>query len=170
MEHLSTSAYHHTIEHLEDHLEGLPEFMVACNSDLTKFHLEFNKIKGLLTGCGKGDINFMKYLWRSYKVGKDFEFWEYMKHKNNHPSSTLTVDELIRLASNMYTLCTHKDNHVWESKSPEESEIVALKAEVEQLRGNYSWLEKLCKSMDQQHHLVTPMLSAKTKKEAQGGS
>ena len=88
---------HHTTEHLEDHLEGLPEFMVACDSDLTKFHLEFNKIKDLLTGCGKGALNFMKYLWCSYKVCKDFEFREYMKHKkqdydDNYPSSTLTIN------------------------------------------------------------------------------
>ena len=58
-----------------------------------------------------------------------------MKHKmqdynHNYPSSTLTIDELIRSASNMYTLCTHKDNHVWGSKLAGESEIVALKAEL----------------------------------------
>ena len=45
-----------------------------CDSALTKFDLEFNKIKGLLRGHGKGNLNFMKCLWPSYKVCKDFEF------------------------------------------------------------------------------------------------
>ena len=36
---------HHTTEHLEDRLEGLPEFMVVCDSDLTKFHLKFDEKK-----------------------------------------------------------------------------------------------------------------------------
>ena len=39
----------HTTEQLKDRLEGLLEFMVACDSDLTKFHLQFNEVKGLLT-------------------------------------------------------------------------------------------------------------------------
>ena len=51
----------------------------------------------------------MKCLWPSYKVCKDFEFWEYMKHKKqdydeNYQSSILTVDELIRSASNILYL------------------------------------------------------------------
>ena len=83
--------------------------MAACDSDLTKFHLEFNKLKSLLTGYGRGDLNFME----------DFEFREYMKCNYDddiYPNSALTIDDLIRSASNMYTLCTHKDNHIWGSK------------------------------------------------------
>ena len=79
----------------------------------------------------------MKYLWHACSVCNDFELREYMKQKkqdynDNYLSSTLTINELIRLASNMYTLCTHKDSHVQGSKSPEESEIDVLKAEVGQ--------------------------------------
>ena len=95
--------------------------MVACDSNMTKFHGELNEVKGLLTGHSRGDLNFMKYLWPSYKVCKDFELREYMKHKkqdydDGHPSSTLTIDELIRLARKMYTLHTHRDNHACGSK------------------------------------------------------
>ena len=125
--------------------------MVECDSDLTKFHLEFNEIKGLLTGHGKEDLNFIKVLWCSYNVCKDVEFREYMKRKKqdydgNYPSSALAIKELIRSASNMYTLCTCKDNYSWGSKSPEESEIVALKVEVGQLKGNLQLAGKIMKS------------------------
>ena len=128
-------------EHLENWLVGLAEFIVLCDSDLTKFHLQCNEVKSLLAGHGRRDLNFMKHLWCSYKVCKDFEFMEYMhgkKQNNNdkYPKSALTIDELIRSASNIYTLCTCKDNHVCGSKSPENSEIVDLKAEVGQLKGN----------------------------------
>ena len=90
----------------------------------------------------------MNYLWHLYKVCKDFDFREYMKHKkqdydDNYPSSTLTIDDLIRSTSNMCTLHTHKDNHVWGSQSPEESEIVALKAQVGQLKGNLQLAGKI---------------------------
>ena len=47
-------------------------------------------------------------------------------------SSTLIIDEPIRSASIIYTIHTCKDNHVWGSKFPEESEIVALKADIGQ--------------------------------------
>ena len=81
----------------------------------------------------------MKYLWCSCKVCNDFEFREYLKHKkqgydDNYPNRTLTVDELIRLASNMYNLCTCKDGHVWGSKLLKKSELVALKTEVGKLK------------------------------------
>ena len=107
-------------------------------------------IKGLLTDHVKGDLNFMKYLWHLYKVHKDFEFWEYMKHKkqdinDNYPRSTLTIDEFIRSASKMYTLHTHKDYYICRSKSPERSDIVALKAEVRQLKGNLQLAGKIMK-------------------------
>ena len=84
----------------------------------------------------------MKYLWHSYKVCKDFEFSQYMKYKwqdydNNYPNNTLTIDELIS---------THKDNHGWVSKSPEESEKPALKAEVERLKENQQLAGRIMKN------------------------
>ena len=135
---------HHNTSHLEDWLEGLSEFMVACDSDLSKFHLAFNKMKGLLTGHGRGNLNFMKYLWHSYKICKDFEFSEYMKCKNqdyneNYLSSTLTIDEFIR------SVPTYKNNHICGSKSPEELEIVALKAVVGQVKRNLQFAGKIMK-------------------------
>ena len=45
----------------------------------------------------------------------------------------------------MYTLYIYKDNLAWGSKSPEESEIVALKAEVGQLKGNLQLAGKVMK-------------------------
>ena len=92
----------------------------------------------------------MKYLWCSYKVCKDFEFREYMKCKkqdydDNYPVSAFTIDELIRAATNLYTIHTYKVNYVWGSKSPEESEIVVLKAEVGQLKGNLQLAGKIMK-------------------------
>ena len=77
-------------------------------------------------------------------------FREYMKHKkqdydDDYPSSTLTVDEIIRSPSNMYTLHTFKNNYVWGSKSPKESEIAALKAEVGELKGHLQLAGKIMK-------------------------
>ena len=59
----------------------------------------------------------MKYLWHLYKICKDFEFSVYMKSNkvdsdDIYPNSTLTIDELIRPASNMFTLYTCQDNYL----------------------------------------------------------
>ena len=41
---------HHNAVHLEDWLKGVPELIVPCDSDLTKFYIEFNENKGLVPG------------------------------------------------------------------------------------------------------------------------
>ena len=85
--------------------------------------------------------------------------------------TTKAVSSLLMSSSDQQvTFYTCKDNNVWGSKSPEESEIVTLKAEVRQLKGNLQLTGKIMKSAGQQHHLATLLLSTKTKKEAQGGS
>ena len=82
---------HHTTQHLQDRSKRLPTLAVSCDSDITKFHLKFNEIKGLLTGHGIGDLNFMKYLWHLYKVCKDFEFRMYMKSNKVDSDDIQTV-------------------------------------------------------------------------------
>ena len=66
-------------------------------------------------------------------------------------------------SSNMYTLCTCKDNYIWGSKSPEESEIVALESEVEQLKGNLQLAGKNMKKYGSTTSSGTPMLLTKRK-------
>ena len=68
----------------------------------------------------------------------------YLLH--NYPSIILINDELIRSASNMFTLYTCKDNHVWGSKSPKESDLVALKAEVKKFKGDPQLAGKITKN------------------------
>ena len=67
---------HHTTKPLEERLERLPGYVISCDSELTKFHLDFNNTKGLHTSCRKNDLNFTKYLWQSYKIYDDSEFGE----------------------------------------------------------------------------------------------
>ena len=80
--------------------------MVACDSDLAMSHLEFNEIKGLLTCCGIGDLNFLKYLWCSYKICKDFEFREYMKHKKQDLTTIQAIPSLLMNSSDWQATCT----------------------------------------------------------------
>ena len=48
----------------------------------------------------------------------------------------------------MYTVHICNDNHEWRSKSSEESEIIALKAEVGQLKGNLQLAGKIMKKYE----------------------
>lgn len=131
----------HTTRFLEDRFDELPQMMTTFDSDINRFHLEYREIVALLKGRGKTNLDEFKPLWRGYALCKDADFRDYMKRKeetydDEYPNSSLTVEQLMRSAQNKYTLRTRQSKYVWGSSTKEENQIVALTAQVEQLKGN----------------------------------
>jgi len=131
---------HQTTSFLEDRLEGMSAFMIECDSDINRFHLEFREVVQLLEGRGKTGIDKLKYLFKAYKCAKDKDFRDWSKRKQEEydesfPNPTLTADALMRLAQNKYVAATRPGSTTWGSRTAEEDRIVALAAQVESLKG-----------------------------------
>ena len=95
----------HSTKHINDWLEGMPEFIVSCHSDLIQLQLNFNETKGLCTDHGKSDIKFIKYLWQSYKVCKDSEFGKKWS-ANRRIVMTITTTKVIACTLSVPTRTT----------------------------------------------------------------
>ena len=91
--------YYHITEQLEDWAQGLPELMVSCDTDLTKFHLVFDETMDYSAAMVK--LTFQKYLRQSYKVCKDLKFRKDKKHKkqgydDDYSNNFIITEKLMR--------------------------------------------------------------------------
>ena len=79
----------------------------------------------------------MTWLFKAYVLVPDDDFKDYIKdHKNDYEDGKidLNADELMKIAKNKYEIL--KEQGTWQKPSKEGEEIIALKAEIAQLREN----------------------------------
>ena len=125
--------------------------MTACDSDISKFILEWRNIVRILEAYDMVLKDKFKIMWHAFEICKDAYFVEYMGHKqeaheeDESPTSLHTVDKLLKFSLNKYMERSRIDNHVCRSSSKREAEFVALAAEVTTLKGNVNLSEKISK-------------------------
>ena len=113
--------------------------MTTCGFDIDKFHLYFYTNYNQLVGRGEHIDDPLLLLWDGYKVCIDSIFKKYMEPKEEDFLEErdyikyIIYERLITMATNMYNIL--KKSGEWKAKSPEEEKIVALSAELNNVKG-----------------------------------
>ena len=83
--------------------------MTACDSDISKFILEWRNIVRILEAYDMVLKDKFKIMWHAFEICKDTYFVEYMGHKkeaheeDESPIPSITVDKLLKFAQDKYT-------------------------------------------------------------------
>ena len=67
--------------YLQDQYGNLPSYMTTCDSDISKFILEWQNVVSLLEACGVVLTDKFKIMWRAFELCKDAYFVEYTGRK-----------------------------------------------------------------------------------------
>ena len=127
-----------TDEQLRTNLRQLPTLAVQCNGDIDKIHTSFFSNLNLLQARGKNCDDLMPVLFETYQSITCSNFRKYIDKlhddwlDNTGDMKDATYETLIPLAKCKYTYLVSKGLYL--AKSPAEEQIVALQAELEDVR------------------------------------
>jgi hypothetical protein len=127
---------------LRQKLQALPDAMKRHKYNVGSFNSYVNElVQNLAHHGGKVTSDLMVYLFAAYEAVNDKSFRTYIAHKKEayeDGSEQLTVPSLMKLALTKYNLLT--DQTSWCKKSPEEEQMVALSAQLEQAKAEIEGL------------------------------
>ena len=129
--HLDTNA---TTQSIRTKLSNLALYIQTINCNVTKFN---GYVKGLvlsLSARGQRTEDLLSNLFKGYMAASDKVFVKYIgrKMENYEEGEDMVPDNLMQLADNKFRLM--KEKGTWNAPSEEEEKILALQAEVEQLK------------------------------------
>jgi hypothetical protein len=133
------SAVHHDLKGqattIRDRLVDLPSHIKTLKYDVEKFNDYVKEQIAQLEARGETSTDLVTYLFRAYQTVPDKDFADYIKQKKSKMEDgeeDYTPQQLMQLAINKYKLIT--DQQKWLSKSDEEEQIIALMAELKDLK------------------------------------
>ena len=123
-----------TTNQLMTALRELPTAMAECGNNIIKFNSQVNALIAGLRARGAEAPDITTDLLRGYKACSDKSFRQFVNRKEEQidEESNLTYQELMQLAANKFK--KSKTLGVWEAPSDEEEKIIALQAELQQLK------------------------------------
>lgn len=129
--HIDTQATTGTIR---TKLSSLDTYMPTVSSDIGKFNQYVQLLVDSLRVRGEVKDGLVFDLFKGYMACSDKKFIGYIERKQQdyHEGNTVTANQLMVLADNMYKLM--KENGTWCAPSDEEEKIIALQAQVEALK------------------------------------
>ena len=129
--HLDTNATTGTIR---TKLSSLDEYIVTIGSDITKFNGYVRLLVDSLAARGETTQDLLTNLFKGYLAATDKVFVKYIRRKlENYQEGTNTQPgDLMLQASNKYKLL--KEAGTWNAPSEEEEKILALQAEMHNLK------------------------------------
>ena len=143
-----------------ENLTNLDSYMSSVKSDIKVFN-EYMKLnyEGLRARGGKCD-DIMIHLFKAYLAVSDKCFVRYMELKkiNYDDGNPITPEELMALALNQYAIINKQE--LWNAKTPEEEQVIALAAQFNKLKDENL---KLAKSLKKKNEKKT-----ENKKEDKG--
>lgn len=121
---------------LRENLSSLDTYMSTINSNVKEFNLYVKTNYEGLRARGERCDDIMINLFKGYVSASDSEFVRYIRAKKDkyEDGEDLTPEQLMTFALNKYETLV-KDGR-WNAKSAEQEQIVALTAEVKELKDN----------------------------------
>lgn len=143
-----------TNEALRAVIKSLPEYAATVNGDITLIHQRFNDHYGMLTARGEDIQDKEDILFDTYANVPDPEFRKYMKQKQsayeeniNEMAGTNWLD-IMKKATARYTLMKADRHHTWGLPFQEDDQIIALKAEITNLKKELELKQQLLQATE----------------------
>ena len=129
--HLDTNA---TTQAIRTKLSNLDLYIQTINCDITKFNGYVKQLIMSLSARGHRTEDLLSNLFKGYLAASDKVFIKYINHKMEkyEEGEEILPDKLMQLADNKFRLM--KEKGIWNAPSEEEEKILALQAEVQQLK------------------------------------
>ena len=125
-----------TLSHIRENLSNLDTYMTTVSSNIVTFNEYVKEQRLNLAARGGITHDLMTNLWKAFSVASDHEFVQYIKRKKDlyDEGAEMSPDSLMRDAENKYKTLLQEEK--WNSMSPEQTQIVALSAQVRKLSDN----------------------------------
>lgn len=123
-----------TASFLRENLSSLDTYMSTIKSDIEEFNKYVKMNWEGLKARGERCDDLMINLFKGYQNASDREFVRYIKQKRDayDDGDDITVETLMTLALNKYETLTKQD--LWNAKTAEQEQIVALTAELGKIK------------------------------------
>ena len=131
--HIDTNA---TVSTIIARLSSLDVYMVKINSDIKKFNTYVKQQVDSLAARGHHSTDLLANLFKGYIAASDRQFTAYIRTKQERyeEGKIITSNQLMVMAKTKYQIIVDKSE--WNAPSPEETQILALKAEMNQMKHN----------------------------------
>lgn len=128
--------------HLRETLHNLPKKMESLKSDIAAFNLHVRTTVSELASGGGVSQDLLVYLFNSYEIVQDHAFsrWIARKREDYDDGNVPTPEALMTAAETKYNQL--KQAGTWKAKSPEEREIIALHAKLEDAQAKLAQITK----------------------------
>ena len=129
--HIDTNA---TTSAIRFKISNLHEHITKIGSDIPSFNQHVKTLVEGLAARGETSSDLLVNVFKAYKVAGDKEFVKYikMKESDHEDGNTITPNELMEMGERKFRILMEKEE--WQAKTEEEKGIVALQAEVSELR------------------------------------
>jgi hypothetical protein len=129
--HLDTNA---TVISIKTKLSSLDSYILTIGSDITKFNGYVKLLVDSLTSRGQTTTDLLTNLFKGYTSASDKTFVDYIERKKERyeEGESISPEELMELADNKYKLL--KEAGKWNAPSQDEEKILALHAEIKNLK------------------------------------
>jgi len=123
-----------TTTFIRQRLSSLDTYIKTIDSDIGKFNQYVQDQLQSLHARGQDTYDLLSNLFKGYKAASDRDFVAYIRHKENeyNEGKDITPQYLMQLAVNRYY--TMKEGGTWNSPTEEQTEIIALKAQLKKLQ------------------------------------
>lgn len=137
--HLDTNA---TTTSIRTKLSGLDVYLPSIGSDITKFNVYVKLLIDSLTARGETTQDLLINLFKGYQSASDKAFVEYIGRKleRYEEGEDLSPEQLMEYADNKYKQL--KVTGRWNAPSAEEEKILALQAQIKNLKKTGSKIQK----------------------------
>ena len=132
-----------TIKALKNSMNTLAEYTVQVNGDVPLITARYVEIRNRLRAAGSAVEGTEDALFRALKAVPVIKFVTYIETKeDSHDDGTLTAssDKIIILATQRYNLM--KERNEWTLETPKKDAIIAMKAELDSLKGQLALTTK----------------------------
>ena len=132
-----------TIKSLKAELIGLPSFAIKSNGDVPMILAKFVEIRNRLKAAGVEVDSTQDHLFAALTSNQVEKFAQYMSLKEDaHDDGTapISADELVIVAQQKYNLMVNRGE--WEAEKSKHDEIVAMRAEINDLKGKLTLTDK----------------------------
>jgi len=123
-----------TVTFIRERLSSLDTYIKSIDYDIGKFNQYVQDQLQSLHARGQDTQDLLSNLFKGYKATSDREFVQYIRLKENdyNEGNEISPQRLMQLALNRYN--TMKEGGSWNAPSEEQTEIIALKAQLKKLQ------------------------------------
>ena len=123
-----------TLSFIRENISNLDTYITTVGSNITTFNEYVKRQRLSLSARGGVTHDLLTNLWKAYQNASDRDFVEFIKRKKDayDEGEDITADSLMIAAENKYRTLVQEER--WNSLSPEQTQIVALTAQLSKLK------------------------------------